>query len=405
MDDSRLAFFDDHIRSRWIRLEAAGKRFRGEPDGLVELLHEAETSEDRWRCMYRLAQALFYVGPERLRPMFREQVAPCFFRLYPKGKIVVLRYDTSVDEAASVLRTLYAMAQAPLPELLSNFQGIQTLQNWHMTSLTRLMPALLDLFNYLFYPFVGGTCANLFGLDFLFLLDPPEQHTPPPFPRNWLGFPSRSASFGREAADAIEVVTNFRGPAYWRDAHQRLCHTRVFTAEERLDLLRWYVARVNRVLYELTDVANFTEGGDLLAPVDPIFGFEHQLTVDRLMRKTLLAMSLDEAPVANLLAFEIADLYDTLSERFGNHANKPEFFKRLFNTQEGPALIGTRLAGLPAPFGPYLADLTAQVYDRIEQTVLTSVWRAAKVTPNGVMVRDKKLAGEVLIPVPQFVAA
>jgi len=77
-------------------------------------------------------QALFYIGPEvsRLRPMFREHVAPCFFRLYPKGKIVVLRYDTAVDGAAALLRLLYAASQAPPQELLAGkFQGIQTLQS------------------------------------------------------------------------------------------------------------------------------------------------------------------------------------------------------------------------------------------------------------------------------------
>src|SRR5262249_12237777 len=153
-------------------------------------------AEERWRGLYRLAQALFYVGPDLLRPMFRQHVAPCFFRMYPKGKIAVLRYDTGVDEAAATLRVLYAMAQAPLPELTGdNFRGVQTLRQWHMTSLARLMPALLDLFSHLFYPFVGGTCGGHYGLTFLFLLDPAERHMPASFPRNWLGFPSRSASF------------------------------------------------------------------------------------------------------------------------------------------------------------------------------------------------------------------
>src|SRR5262249_3111226 len=117
-------------------------------------------------------------------------VAPCYFRLYPQGKVVVLRYDTGVDDASAGLRVLYAMAQAPVPDLLNEgFRGVRTLCQWHMTSLTRLMPALLDLFSHLFYPCVGGPGAGLQGLVFLFLLAPAEQHTPPPFPRNWLGYP------------------------------------------------------------------------------------------------------------------------------------------------------------------------------------------------------------------------
>jgi hypothetical protein len=407
LDDEALAFLEKHARSEWTALESGWKQVRADPEDLVDAVGEAETVEERWRGLYRLAQALFYIGPEvsRLRPMFRQQVAPCFFRLYPQGKIVVLRCDTAVDGAAALLRLLYATSQAPSQELLADdFRGIQTLQQWHMASLSRLMPALLGLFNHLFYPHVGGACACLHGLVFLFLMDPPEQHIPAPFPRNWLGFPSRSASFGREAVDAVEVIQAFNGPAYQRESHQRFCHAHGFSAEERVKLLRWFIDRVNRLLYELTDVANFTQDHDPQAVLDPVFAFEHQLTVDRLLRKTLLAMSLDEAPAGNLMAFEIADLYDTLSDRFGNHKKKTDFFKKLFHTQEGPALLAPRFVDMPAPFDAYFASLTAQVYRKIEETVLASVWRPAKVTPNGVLVRDKNLLTQSPMPVPQFVA-
>jgi hypothetical protein len=75
--------------------------------------------------------------------------------------------------------------------------------------------------------------------------------------------------------------------------------------------LGWFIDQVNRLLFELTDVANFTVGRDPENPVDPVFGFEHHLTVDRLLKKTMTSMALDEAPVGNLMAFEVADLYDT----------------------------------------------------------------------------------------------
>jgi hypothetical protein len=407
LDDTALSFLEKHAHSEWIAAESQWIRFRAEPEVLVEGVQRAETVEERWRGLYRLTQALFFVGPEvsRLRPMFRQHVAPCFFRLYPQGKIVVLRYDTSVEGPASLLRCLYAASQTPPQTLLADqFRGIQTLQHWHMASLTRLMPVILNFFNYLFYPHIGGTCANLYGLDFLFLLDPPEQHTPVAFPRNWLGFASRSASFGRDAGNAVEVIQEFKGPAYWKESHQRFCHDRGFSGEERVKLLRWFIDRVNRLLYELTDVANFTQDQDPQGVLDPAFAFEHQLTVDRLLRKTLLAMSLDEAPAGNLMAFEIADLYDTLSERFGNHNNKTEFFKKLFHTQEGPELIAPRFAGMPTPFADYFTNLTTQIYSKIEETVLASVWLPGKVTSGGVLVKDKGLANEALMPVPQFIA-
>jgi hypothetical protein len=408
LDNDRLAFIERHASSKWVRVERGHVQFRADLNGLAEGVKGAETFEDRWRGMYRLSQALFYAGPEWLGMMLRQHVAPTFFRLYPNGKIVVLRYDTGVDEAAAIQRCLYAFAQTPLPNLVQGgFEGIQTLLKWHSGSLTGLVPRLLNLFFSLFYPFVGGACGGPVGLVFVFLFDPPEQHTLLPFPRNWLAFASQSASFGKEEADIMEMVQNLNGPAHQRASHQRYQHAQGFTVAERLSFLHWYIARLNRLLYELTDACNFPKGGDPEVAVDPVFGYEHRLTVDRLMRKTLLAMSLDDAPTGDLMGFEVADLYDGLSERFRNckadgvRFQKTEFFKTLFDTQEAPALLVPRLVQLPQPFGAYFTDLATEAYRKIEETVIGSVWPSSKVQQGGVLVRNEDLSKEVLMPAPK----
>jgi hypothetical protein len=264
---------------------------------------------------------------------------------------------------------------------------------------------LLDLFNFLFYPAIGGVVVHIPGLVFLLLFEPAEQYTPEKFPRSWLAYPSTSAGFGREDIDPVALVKDYPGPLYKRASHQRFEHQRPFTLAERLDLLRWFLGRVNRLLYELTDVANFTQDHDPEAPVDPVFGFEHLLTEDRLLRKTMLAMSLEEALTAKLMAFEIADLYDTLSERLQGRTGKTVFFKRLFHTQDGPALLSPLLGRLPSPFGDYLRDLTAELYAKVEQALLDSVWVRSKVTANReVVVRNEDLTAEAPTPLPQFVA-
>lgn len=414
LNDEATAFVDTHARSEWMAIDTQLPehiRFRAEPDDLIKLVRRAETAK-RWRAMHFLHQALFYIGPERLRPMLRDHVAPTFFRLYPEGRIVVLGYDTSVDTGSAMARIMYAASQSPISDFASgDFSGVQTMAYWHMASMMKLLPPLLDLFGHLFYPFVGSTCTCLPGLAFLFLPDPTEQHEPAPFPRNWLGLPGRSASFGRETADPVKIVGNPKGADQRREGHQRFCHPTGFSASERLTLLEWYIAQVNRLLYELMDVANFTENGEPEKPIDPVFAYEHQLTVDRLMRKTLTSMAMDEAPVGNLMAFEVADLYDTLSVRFKNRVSttgaiykSPDFFKALFNTEEGPSLIASRVARLPAPFGGYLSDLTSQIYLRIQDTVVGSVWRRNKVKSEGILVMDERLAREELVPVPRFVA-
>src|SRR5205814_6525860 len=140
-----------------------------------------------------------------------------------------------------------------------------------------------------FYPFIGGFRGGPPGLDFLFLFEPAEKYKPGAFPRDWLTVASSAASFGRERVDFYPAVSDPEGPAWTHAVHQRLRHERGYTVCQRLELLKWYVGQANRLLYELADVANFTEDQKPDGLIDPVFAFEHHLTVDRILRQTLLA--------------------------------------------------------------------------------------------------------------------
>jgi len=190
LTNERLSFVDDYFRSEWAQTGVPD--LTTDNDTLLSLVKAADT-EDRWRAMYRLGQAIYYAGQQRLRPFFREHVGPCFFRLYPDAKIVVIRYNAENDNAAALMRALYAAAQTPLQEVRKDFAGIRTLQEWHLNSLTLLGPLLLDTFLYLFYPYVGGFRGGLIGLDFLFLFEPAEHYMPCVYPRNWLAVASTTA--------------------------------------------------------------------------------------------------------------------------------------------------------------------------------------------------------------------
>jgi hypothetical protein len=403
LTEQRLSFVDDYFRSEFANANVP--RLTTENDTLLSLVASAATEGNRWRGMHRLEQALGFAGPQRLKPLLRDHVAPCFFGLYPQGKIAVIRYNPENDDAAALMRTLYAAALTPLQELKKEaFEGFRTLQEWHLNSLTLLGPLLIDLFLYLFYPFIGGFRGGPVGLDFLFLFEPAERYMPDLYPRNWLAVASTAAGFGRERVALYESLRDFQGPAWQHAAHQRYQHARGYTVEERLELLKWYIAQANRLLHELTDVANFTAGLDPEGAIDPVFAFEHHLSVDRLARKTLLSMSLEEVGTAKHLAFEVAELYDGMSMLFGNHANPSDFFKHLFHPQEGPALLRDRLRLLPGPFGTELPTVAEQLYGRIEETVVNSVWLKSKVAADGVLVRSKDLTREEPVSRPDFVA-
>jgi len=399
-------FLDAHLKSNWTTFAETTQAVRMSHEDLIKLVEDAKLTENRWRSFSFFAHAIALVEPNFIRPLLRDHLLPVFFKFYPEGRVVVMRYDTTLDSTASMMRVLYALAQAPKQELLKdNFEGVATLREWHMLSLAGLIPAILSFINYLFYPYVGGAYANVPGLAFEFLFDPPEKHMPGLFPRNWLAFASRSATFADEAVDITEIAKDPKGPVAQRAGHHRFCHEHGFSVEDRLKLLEWYVLRLNRLLFELSDAANFTQNLVPDAEIDPIFGYEHQITVDRLFRKTLLDMSLDVAPMANMMSFEIADLFDTLSVLLKNTKNETDFFKTLFNTKNAPETIGLRLASMPPPFAEYFSEMAKTTYQKIEDTVKKSIWRKGKVTPSGILVRSKDLTHELSVTLPDFVAS
>jgi hypothetical protein len=212
LTDERLAFVDDYFRSEFANADVP--RLSTESSNILSLVESAATEGCRWRGMHRLEWALACAGPQRLKPLVRDHIAPCFFRLYPEGKVAVVRYNPENDDAAALMRMLYAAAQTPLQELKGDaFRGVCTLQDWHLNSLTLLGPLLFDLFFSLFYPFVGGYRGGPVGLDFVFLFEPAERYTPDLYPRNWLAVASTAAGFGHEKVALYEALQDFQGSA------------------------------------------------------------------------------------------------------------------------------------------------------------------------------------------------
>jgi hypothetical protein len=215
-------FIEEYFRDPEL-IRAEQRRVTTESEVLQDLVSTAAKGECRRRDMYRFVQALCLAGPQRLRPLLREYVAPSFFKLYPNGRIVILRYCTDNDDAAAAMRALYAGTQSPVTEISGrNFAGIRTLQEWHLNSAIQIGPLFLNLFNYLFYPFVAGYRGGPPGLDFLFLFEPAEKYEPEPYPRNWLAVASSAASFGRERVDFYAALTDFQGPDWQHASHQRV---------------------------------------------------------------------------------------------------------------------------------------------------------------------------------------
>jgi hypothetical protein len=202
--------------------------------------------------------------------------------------------------------------------------------------------------------------------------------------------------------DFIAALLKPKGDEAMRCAYRSPAHKAItFSMDDQLAFLRWYIATLNGYFYDVTDLANFTEGNDPEEPIDPIAAFEHYITVDRLVRRTIAAMSAGDGGSCRGATFETADLFETLSIRFSGKGS--EMFKPLFNPDKGPVMVGQRLRGIPG-IGDYLHEFTIRCYDDLKTTILQSVWLKSKVAGNEVVVRDRLLTGENREPIADFVA-
>ncbi len=401
-DESSLRFVDDYLGSRYP--DRKQRLVDAEYQDFVKLTKDAEQADRRWYGVSNLSKAIFGSGPRQLAPLLRDHVLPWFFRTYPDGKVVGISIEHDYFWVRSLLKRLYAVALTPLADLKNEgVNHFHTLEDWQSSSAIDFPSLIIDFFSYLFYPNVWAFQTGKLGLKLVFIFDKAEQHNLPVFPADWLAIPRSRSGFGGEHFDVREVLADKHGPDSLRAGHRRYLHAKEFSAAEMLDLLKWFVSKGNRLYYELTDVANSTDDFDPEKPIDPVLAFEHQLTIDRLIRLTLGVMSVNEVSSAKGGVFEVADLYDAMSELFAK-TRKTEFYKRLFNTNVGTNLVSSEFTTLPAPFDAYFRDLTTAIYGELETKIMDSIWLKSKVTPVGVLVRNAALTADNIEPNHKFVA-
>jgi hypothetical protein len=403
--DDSLAFVDEYFDWAHRRLPSDVPTLVASFEDRRDLVYRGR-HDDAWKLMKYLGNAIGLSNDSSdLKAILRTSVLPAFFERYPKGHLLVLRHRFAYQAMAAGLRGLYAAAQVPPQDWISVGVGpCETLQHWHSLETDDLGLLLFELSNYLWYPFVTGFFTGQAGLRFLFLLDPAEQYKPPPFPADWLAIPQHSAAYGEQDRDLYAALAGgFDHPEHRQMAHRRFLNQSCPDPADRLTFIKWLIETANSFVYNVSDAANFTSNGDPDGEIDPVLGFEHLLTVERIMRRTLATVALREVGSAKSAVFEIADLFGALGVRFGIAANDAVFFKKLFNPTVALQLLEPRLKQIPV-VGQGLFETATAVYKELEKTVLNSVWIRSKVGTNGVSVRDATLQGEVLEPNGEFVA-
>lgn len=378
-------------------------------DFLVSLVESARTKSTRPLAIQSIVKAFSVCRDARLIPLLRDRILPWFFNLYPAGRLVIIENDHGYERAMAGMRCFYTIAQIPYMDIEANtglYEDVfPTLKYRHSTNISQLSPPLLDFWMYFFLPSVLGFRADSFGMSFLFLFGEPEKQLPPHFPCEWVAMLRTHAGFGAEPladGEFAQAIANRYGPEALKAAHQPPPHDFRASIDEQVQFLRWYIDVLNKYFFDLTDIANFTDQNDPTRPIQPIAAFEHYLTIERLVRRVIGAMAAPDLGTGKNTTFEIADLFDTLSMRFGS-IPATQMFKRLFNPVEAPNLLCDQFALIPDPIGSYLCSFARERYATLQSGIYNSVWLKAKAHNNHVLVRNNSLNAEVPEPIADFV--
>jgi len=353
---------------------------------------------EAFRRFHGLTQTLAFSNPLQLRSLLQDQVLPAFFRLDPDGVVQVLALGDKVEHSFAFLRATYTLSHYPVVEI-DRSRGFAALSEWDRALPIDYVEACLSILQTTTYPYIPMFHGGPFGLTFVFLLSKPELVHLPVFPRSWMQWTRSGSEFGLESLDGVAAITHPESELGRRGAHRRYLSTAPMLQAAFHELLLWVASRLDILLQELPDPANFEHRGN----IDFVFALEHNLSLVRLFRRAIHILGSEEPPSGKFMLFEIADLLQELTTAFKGKAAGEAFFKQLFNPTGGREVCRRCLKNLPKAVQPFFFEMIERVYSELEIAVAESIWIKGKVKGGRVSVRSTDLSREVEEGLGEFI--
>lgn len=387
------------LRTRDLAWGELEHRYQASVETCIKLC-EPTPGEPPHRLMHFLTSAASLVPRDELVPMLAWHVLPAFFRLFPAGHFVAFEVSYQLEVRLGLCRSLHRFSQYSVSTFTPN--DLSPLQKLHAQSSYETPAILVDLLSALTYPWVTTVSAVRTGLLFVFVLDPAPMHTEPFFPSSWSAKLRGAADFAKAPIDLQRALFD-NDPDYHRTASlRRHLLNEAPSGSQSLALLRYSIERFSRTLWHSTDVAEHCPPGSNV--IAPLASFEFGLTLDRVMRKGVLAVLGSFEADRKDDCFEIADLLEELWSQRNAMPGGTNYFKMLFDRSNALALLGRCIADAPVATWPAIVPAVSDAYDRLVAGISSSVVIGSKVVSNGILVRTKKLDQEVVEPMESFVA-
>lgn len=387
-DDSTYDFISVYQKSGY---SAHQNRMDATLESLVRTVTASLKLEAPHQKFSLLTRPLAFCPTPLLREVLQNHILPSFFSEDSDGVVQVFLLNDEFEKSFSFLRAGYALDHYSQSELKGSQEvGFATLKAWEQGHLQDYVDPLLSILQVCMYPYIPLFSSGPLGASFIFLFSEHHRHEIGVFPTGWLQWARSDAGFAREDVDAIKGLSDSGSEEWQRLSHRRYRMDRPLDPSEFKTMLEWAIAQMGSLIREVVDPAN-CESRD--AYIDFTFAYEHNLSMIRVFRRTLLALSTEEPPSGKFIAFEVADLLDRLASAHGKRPDA-ETFKLLFNPTDGPNLLKKCIAALPESPRSFVSRLTDLLYEDLQRTISASIWIQGKLDGRGVRVKTTDLATE-----------
>ena len=330
--------------------------------------------------IYRSSLAFLHVHSNLREAFLRDFYFPWFFGLFPAGKILALKFNSSYVRRVALLRwgNLLSIYDASELDHLKNMPvgRIQMMSELHQTGTINAKPHFLAISN-LFYPYAHSFVLGGNGYLFVLFTNETSIIDRGPYPQTMMDIHRTHGLMMGQAPDLTRKPTAEEG---WLG---RYVPSRHFSADELLVLFRHFISRFNHTLRLRIDVTNYRDGDD----IDFISAFEEYFTFDRLTLELNYCQTAVDGFTARASSFAVLDKMQEL-------ISIPTVSReKLFHYFVGKAFAQQLVLFLqkyPVPFSAFFADECDRIYDRLHQTVLGEggLWMKYRRQEDGIHTRE-----------------
>jgi hypothetical protein len=382
-------------KTRYASLQA---RIASDRDDLIEAIGWHREEEEVYRKLNSISKPLSFCSPQFLPQFAFEHALPAFFEFDPQGTALIVSLNEEMERPFGLVRGAYALRHASLSTLQELNKGVPSLRAWEQGLPTDYLDPLLSIIQVVSYPFIQIFHGGPIGLSIVFILSTPQRHEPGHFPRSWLHWARSDSGFAMQSMDRLKGLADPESREFDQLVHHRY---QFGSSIEPLSLeafLRWSLDRLNYVIRETSDPANFI---DKAGAVDFTFCFEHNLTLIRVLKLVLQVAATEELPQGKLRAFEVADVLEGLARAHRGGA-PGEFFKFLFTPDRALDVIKSSMKSLPEGVRGRFELFAEILYRQLRDTAIASIWLTNAVTDSGIIVKSKDLKNQEIKSVDDY---